>query len=54
MRMSALSSPSAAPMYFFLQPVDPREQVQRPGAQALVVALPELGQRAFGLRADCV
>ena len=39
---------------FFLQPVDPREQVQRPGAQALVVALPELGQRAFGLRADCV
>ena len=39
---------------FFLQPFDPREQVQRPGAQTLVVALPEFGQRAFSFRADCV
>ena len=39
---------------FFLEAADPREQVQRPGAEPLVVALPELGQRVFGLRADCV
>ena len=39
---------------FFLQALDTGEQMQRARAQALVVALPKLAQRAFGLRADFV